>query len=273
MKTNFIWGTDIHLDCLGDDENNDAAVAAWAEQNLATKDADSILLTGDISLGPDVIRHLKIIKERTKKKVFYVLGNHDFWNASISKLRLDITQPELMNDGIVWLGSVDYVPFGESIALIGHDGWYDALNGDFKTSRFIMKDWFNIEEFSSDLRNIVPTARKLAAEAVFHIEKACTKAIAEGRKRIIMLTHFPPFVEACFYRGKRTETQALPWYSSRLMGEALLALSEKHPETNFTVLCGHTHSAADVTIRPNLRVVVGHSDYGSPDSNMIGVTE
>lgn len=273
MKTNFIWGTDVHLDCLEDDNNTGVEVVSWVKQNLSEKDSDTILLTGDISLGPHVIRHLKLIKDGSKKKVYFVLGNHDYWDTSIEKLRKEIVHPDLVTDGIVWLGGVDYVPFGESIALVGHDGWYDALNGDFKSSRFVMKDWFNTEEFSTDLRNIVSTARKLAAGAVSHIEKACIKAIAEGRKKIIMLTHFPPFVEACFYRGKRTEVHALPWYSSRLMGEVLLALSEKYPDINFTVLCGHTHSFADVTIRPNLRVVVGSSDYGSPDSNMIGVTE
>ena len=268
MKTNFIWATDTHLDFLDDDEK----VASWIEQNLASKEGEAVLLTGDISLGPHVVRHLRMIKAGTNKKVFFVLGNHDYWDTSFAQLRLDIVHPDLVNDGIVWLGGADYVPFGESIAVVGHDGWYDALNGNAKKSRLMMNDWFRIEEFKN-LKELILTCRKLAAEGVAHIEQSCTKAIADGRKKIILMTHFPPFVEACFYMGQRTKDDALPWYSSRLMGEALIALSEKNPEITFTVLCGHTHSFVDISPRPNLRVIVGNSSYGSPDSIMLGVSE
>jgi len=266
MKIDFIWGTDIHLDCIDD-------VFEWAEKNLASLGSDSILLTGDISVGPSVIRDLKSIREAAGKQIYCVLGNHDYWDSSFSQLRSQLSDPSLKDGGITWMGSVDFVPFGEKTAVIGHDGWYDALHGDVKKSRFIMKDWFKIEEFSGALRDIVGISRQLASEGSQHVMQACEKAIAAGRDKLVILTHFPPFAEACLYRGKQSEPDALPWYSSKIMGDALLALSEKYPHVNFTVLCGHTHSHCEVTPRPNLRVVVGDSDYGAPVVRMVGVNE
>lgn len=266
MKIDFVWGTDVHLDCIDD-------VSDWAQKNLAPLGSDTILLTGDISVGPSVIDHLKIIREVSGKKVYFVLGNHDYWDTSFASLRRQISDQQLKDDGIVWMGATDFVPFGEKIAIVGHDGWYDALNGDVKKSRFIMKDWFRIVEFAGALRDIVSISRRMAADSALHVETACEKAIANGRDKLIILTHFPPFAEACLYRGRQSEPQALPWYSSRLMGETLIDLAEKHPSISFTVLCGHTHSHCEIGPRPNLRVIVGDSDYGDPTVRMIGVDD
>jgi hypothetical protein len=101
--------------------------------------------------------------------------------------------------------------------------------------------------------------------------RGAEKAIADGKTEIIVLTHFPPFEEACLYRGRKSEPSALPWYSSKLMGDMLLSIADENPTVNITVLCGHTHSSAQTSPRPNLRVIVGHSDYGNPSSMTIGV--
>jgi hypothetical protein len=39
-----------------------------------------------------------------------------------------------------------------------------------------------------------------------------------------------------------------------------------HPECEMTVLCGHTHSSGEVSVLPNLRVVTGGAEYGSPET-------
>lgn len=267
-QIDFVWATDTHLDCL----ENDEAVSVWARESLGSLPGEAVLLTGDISISNSVLKHVHLIREQCGKPVYLTFGNHDFWEGSIQKLRAEARSDVLKRQGIVWMGAVDYVPFGKEVALVGHDGWYDALNGDAKNSRFIMKDWFKISEFAN-LADLLTTCRTLAAEGVSHIETSCEKAIIDGRKKILILTHFPPFVEVCFYRGGRSEDHALPWYSSKLMGEALVTLSQKYPHVNFIVLCGHTHSFADVTIRPNLRVVVGNSDYGLPSCTKIGIKE
>jgi hypothetical protein len=44
----------------------------------------------------------------------------------------------------------------------------------------------------------------------------------------------------------------------------LLRAAASHPDRHLTVLCGHTHAAADVHIRPNLHVLVGAAEYRAP---------
>ena len=39
-------------------------------------------------------------------------------------------------------------------------------------------------------------------------------------------------------------------------GDAILGLAESYPDVQFTVFAGHTHHAADLQVRPNLRVLV-----------------
>jgi hypothetical protein len=41
----------------------------------------------------------------------------------------------------------------------------------------------------------------------------------------------------------------------------LLRAAVSHPDRHLTVLCGPTHVAADVYIRPNLHVLVGAAEY------------
>lgn len=270
MKIEFIWGTDIHLDILDD---QDDAVEKWIEEKIKPLSSETILLTGDISTGPKVIEHLRKIRSLSEKRILFVFGNHDFWEDSISNIRTKAASEELKNEGITWMGSVNFVPFGKSTALVGHDGWYDAMFGNYVSSRFVMKDWFRILEFKNAFHDLIPACRKLASEAARHVQSSCIKAIADGRKKIVVMTHFPPFEEACFYRGRRSDADALPWYSSKLMGQVLLSLAESNSDVSFTILCGHTHSFADIHVLPNLRVIVGNSDYGYPNVNVIGVEE
>ena len=262
----FLWGTDLHLDFLKTDDY----VRDWAEENFSQYH-DAVVLTGDTSLAPLLVHHLKIIRECSGKKVYFVLGNHDAWDGSIEKLRVELENQSLKDEGIVWLGSEQFVPVGNYSALVGHDGWYDALNGDYKNSRFAMNDWFRIREFVNLKCDLVDYCRKLASQSSLHVGNACKSAISAGRKNIVVATHFPPFAEACFHKENPTEETVLPWYSSKTMGDTLLKLSKEHPDVKFTVVCGHTHSYADVSISENLRVVVGGAVYGLPRIFKLGI--
>ncbi len=47
-------------------------------------------------------------------------------------------------------------------------------------------------------------------------------------------------------------------------GRVVLAAADSHAGQRFTVLCGHTHSAAEARIAPNVLVLAGDADYGNP---------
>ena len=82
---------------------------------------------------------------------------------------------------------------------------------------------------------------------------------------MIALTHVPPFREACWHRGRISDDDWLPHFACRVVGEVLREAMAAHPECEMTVLCGHTHSAGEAQILPNLRVLTGGAEYGRPE--------
>jgi hypothetical protein len=216
-----------------------------------------------------------MLRKEVGVPVLFVCGNHCYWGGSIVKVRKSFETDNLAAEGIIWMGGVDFVPFGTSTAIVGHDGWYDGYHGNARGSRFVMNDWFKIDEFSIklDMQHIIDVSRHLAMEGAERIRKGCVAAISAGRRRIIIMTHFPPFVDVCLYRGRLSDLHALPWYTSKLMGDTLLDLAGSYPDVSFTVLCGHTHSKAEKQISSNLRVFVGGAEYGAPRHSTVGVEE
>jgi predicted phosphohydrolase len=265
-KIPMAWATDVHLDFLKTDE----AVLEWIEDCVKPIPGDILLLTGDISLAPSILHHLRMIEKHSKKHIYFVAGNHDYWDGSFDELRSEFRKLEPLTDGITWMGAVDFVPVGETMALVGHDGWYDARNGDLANSRFCMNDWYRIKEFAAHPDRIVDISRHLADEATNHVVAGVEKAISAGKTKIVVMTHFPTHPEACRYKGGPSEPTALPWYSSKVMGDALERLAEENPRVTINVLCGHTHSAASFEKRSNLRIIVGKAEYGDPVVNTIG---
>ncbi|MCE3237993.1 MAG: hypothetical protein K0R24_974, partial [Gammaproteobacteria bacterium] len=80
----------------------------------------------------------------------------------------------------------------------------------------------------------------------------------------IVLTHVPPFKEACFHKGEISGDDWLPYFSSKVMGDVLTAVAQQNPEIEFLVLCGHTHSEAKFQPISNLMVEAGKADYYQP---------
>jgi hypothetical protein len=81
---------------------------------------------------------------------------------------------------------------------------------------------------------------------------------------VLVLTHVPPFREACWHEGRISSDDFLPHFACAATGTVLRDFADAHPERQVTVLCGHTHSAGEAVIRPNLRVRTGSARYGEP---------
>jgi hypothetical protein len=163
-----------------------------------------------------------------------------------------------------WMSAVDIVSMSDRTALVGHDGWADGRFGDFSSSRVLLKDYRLIRE----LTDLSPEARltmlrSLGDEAAAHFRRALPKAFADHRQ-VVALTHVPPFAEPTWYRGRIADPKWLPHFGSRAVGDVFLEVMEAHPDRELLVLCGHTHTGGSVQVRPNLRVIVGNAEYGSP---------
>ena len=274
--TTFAWCTDIHLDFLSEEQ-----IISFAE-SISKAGFDGVLLSGDISNSNEIVYHLSILERVINKQIFFVLGNHDYYGGSVVDVRKKMKELTNMSSYLRYLQTLPYIKVNDSTAIVGHDGWYDGLNGNAKSSRFIMSDWTRIAEFApyakkavgmygSDVQinkpKIIEVSQKLAHEGTLHVMNGI-KAASRKFKNIVVLTHFPPFKETHFYNGKIGDDDAQPWYTSKMMGDMLLDASKAYPEHIFTVLCGHTHGKCTSKITHNLTVHVGAAEYGKPAIQM-----
>lgn len=272
----YVWCTDIHLDFIDKPEAPGLIEQAFARP-IAEQKPNGVFLTGDISLAPDIVRHLKLIHSVVRKPIYFVCGNHDFYMGSIERVRQQLVKLTQDVPDIHYLTQGTHVVLSDQTALVGHDGWYDAYHGDPLRSPYVMTDWFSIEEYVNhngiraagmygprvNLPTVVGISRKLAADAAARVY-ANASAAAKDREVVVVLTHVPPFPDLHLHEGKGASPTSMPWYTSKLMGDSLLNLAKENPGTRFEVFCGHTHSHCDKQITDNLFCHVGNAEYGRP---------
>ena len=252
------WATDIHLDFL------DAAGIEAFTTLLEKSAADAFLIGGDIAKARSVERHLRSLEARLLRPVYFVLGNHDFYVGSISKVRDAMRELTRRSKLLRWLPAAGVVPLSSETALVGHDGWGDARFGNVDTTPVRMNDFVMIEELSSLSRERRrDRLRALGDEAAAFIRDLLPRAFEKHRKAIF-LTHVPPFREACWHKGEISDDDWLPYFTCRASGEALVEVMRARPDRDLTVLCGHTHGAGTAELLPNLHVWTGGADYGHP---------
>lgn len=267
----FAWCTDIHLDTVGNEKLFDKFANAVNAANPA-----GIFITGDISTAKSLVFHLTLLERVLFRPIYFVLGNHDYWGGRVQDVRRAMRDLSNMSQYLKYLPTTQYVNLDSSTALVGHDGWYDALNGDYKKSELMLNDWFKIGDYvdvnngrkvttRADLNidGIAELSKKLAHEGVTHLHDSI-KAAARYHKRIVVLTHVPPFEDSHVHNGSRGTPDAQPWYTSRMLGDMLLRAADAYPNITFDVYAGHTHGKYEGNFAKNLRVHVGAADYGNP---------
>lgn len=153
--------------------------------------------------------------------------------------------------------------------MLGHDGWADARYGDFEHSSVTLNDSRLIAELfqafllsKSALKNEM---QRIADADALVLKETLTYAINLSIKKIIIATHVPPFPECCLHKGKKSDVHWLPYFSSKAIGDVILAFAQKNPEINILVLCGHTHSGALFKPYENLEIKAGSAQYYKPD--------
>lgn len=252
------WATDLHLDFL--DADGVERFAALLEKSPA----DAFLIGGDIAKAGSIERHLRSLEARLLRPVYFVLGNHDFYVGSIARVRDAMRELTRRSKLLRWLPAAGVIPLTPETALVGHDGWGDARLGNADTTPVRLNDFVMIEELSSLSRERRrDRLRALGDEAAAHLREVLPRALATHRKAIV-LTHVPPFREACWHQGEISDDDWLPYFTCRAAGEALLEVMKARPDRDVTVLCGHTHGAGTAELLPNLRVWTGGADYGHP---------
>jgi hypothetical protein len=179
---------------------------------------------------------------------------------------------------------------GTRTFLVGVDGWADGYYGDYENSPVVLNDSRLIADLwetfkmgfggisKPEKQRLLTKMRELAqddatqlAEYLKQIPRICSLS-AVGTyddtlslpTKVVILTHVPPFPECSLYKGKIANMDYLPFYTSKLIGDEILAFAKSRPETEVLVLCGHSHHSALFKPLPNLTIKTGAAEYYHP---------
>ena len=258
MMKRLAWVTDIHLNFV-----NRPAIERFCREILDTS-PDAVLLGGDVGEAPSVADYLRFLESLLRRPIYFVLGNHDYYFGSIAAVREATTALCRASSLLHWLVAEPVLELTPATGLVGHDSWADGRYGLGTRSEMLLNDHFLIR----DLAGLSHSGRfrllnELGDAAAAHFARVLPDAFARYRS-VILLTHVPPFREACWYEGRISDDEALPHFACKAVGEVLKREVAARPDRQLTVLCGHTHGAGAADILPNLRVITGGAEYGRP---------
>lgn len=256
------WCTDIHLNFLDDAELN-----AFTDE-LDRSGADAIAIGGDIAEAPSLEASLRGLSARLARPIYFVLGNHDYYHGSIADVRARVRDLCDRDRWLRWLSEHNAVELTNRTALIGHGGWGDARLGNAATTPVRLNDFYCIQELVAASDRLTTKLNELGDEAASHVRRVLTEATARHAE-VVMLTHVPPFRDACWHAGAISDDDWLPYFTCHAVGEVIVEVMQKRPECTLTVLCGHTHGAGVADVLPNVRVETGAADYGEPRINRV----
>lgn len=107
--------------------------------------------------------------------------------------------------------------------------------------------------------------QQLADHDANQLQNNLDNVLHKSPKKIIVLTHVPPFKEACMHQGKMSDKDWLPFFGSKATGDVLMEFASKNTTIDFLVLCGHTHSSGHYQPLNNLIVKAGSAEYCHPE--------
>lgn len=274
------WLTDLHLD--------HCAPAGRAKLLADVKSAqpDAVLIGGDIANSATLCRELNALADDLRRPIYFVLGNHDYYGASLGRVWHLVQELCARREDLHWLPAEGVVPLGRRTALIGHGGWGDARAGDFLRSSVVLNDYLLIEDLRSPaLRSVTRSGhrplredvigvwlqqqlQKLGDAAAAHLSRVLPLAL-DSFSHVLVLMHVPPFREACWHEGRTSDDDWAPHFVCQAAGDVLIDSMRRRPDKRMTVLCGHTHSPGEAWILDNLRVLTGGAVYGEPQLQQV----
>lgn len=252
------WTTDPHL--------NHAPTAEWERWlgEISRGSPQGLVITGDISEADDVCFQLRRLGEAFHGPIYFVLGNHDFYERSIASTRREVIDLCREIPSLHYLTDCGPVELVRGSYLVGEDGWGDAAWGDYERSPVRLNDFRLINDFrEADPADWKALLLRYGREAAGRLA-AKLAAIPDHAADVLIATHVPPFRESCWYEGRTTDDFWAPFFVCGAVGKLLSEFVSLRPGCRFRVLCGHTHHAGIAHIASNLIVHTGAAVYGKP---------
>lgn len=256
------WLTDIHLNFLNKNERKNFY------QQIIASECEVILISGDIAEASCVADILRELVKKVQKPVYFVLGNHDYYRGNVKDVREEMAELSQSCPSLFWLSASGVQLLNHEVAIVGQDGWADGRLGDYTNSRVILNDSRMIADLFQakiiDKFQLLQKMQQLADADALRLQEDLKQAIKQCPKKIVVLTHVPPFKEVCLHEGKMSDEDWLPFFSSKVMGDTLMRMAMENASIEFLTFCGHTHSQAHYQPLMNLTVEAGKAEYYYP---------
>lgn len=236
----------------------------WVRKISALK-ADGMVITGDISEGDDVVPQLHRIASDINLPIYFVLGNHDFYGSTFQATRQNVIHACRDSSQLHYLTDLSALRVSAGTYLLGEDGWADGTVGNYEESTIHLNDFERIGDFKASgqfawKQKLLDIGSDSAKRLRSKFEQLPTDT-----HQVLVLTHAPPFREACWYEGKTTDDNWAPFFVAGQVGNAIMDFCQRRPDCKTTVLCGHTHHAGVAKMTANLEVYTGAASLGRPD--------
>lgn len=254
-----VWLTDVHFNFL------DTMGFQKFITEIQNESPEIVLVGGDTGEANNVASYLKQLEQSLESKVFFVLGNHDFYRGSISQVRGEVSKIANASERLFYLDEIPFVELSDDTVLLGHSSWADGRLGNYEHSNVILNDYLLIREFAGLTKEErLRKLNELGDQAALKL-KSSLEITVRKYKNILCLTHVPPFRESCWHEGNISDDNYLPHFACKAVGDVLRTTMRENPDSYLTVLCGHTHSSGNVQILDNLKVITGKAEYGKPE--------
>ena len=252
------WITDPHLNFL-DEERLQRFITGLVDQS-----EDGLVITGDIAEAPSVTGYLERLDEALPFPVWFVLGNHDFYNGSIAATRKAVSALSARAVRVKYLPFSGVVSLTPKTALVGHDGWGDGRCGNFLASSIRLNDYRLIQDLiCTSKQELLQRLKALGDEAAAHLRRVLKEAL-RTHEEVIVATHVPPYGGACWHEGQALCNEWTPHFTCLAAGWAMNEVMANYPDKRLRVLCGHTHSRGFFQAMENIAVETGDAKYGEP---------
>lgn len=272
------WAADIHCDQVGE-----KAVENFVDK-VREQNPSVLLLAGDIDLGKEnpvreplnqivsangLIKTVEKIRASVGCPVYFICGNHDFYYSSFTQVRQAANELGQRVDGLHYIHETEGIELEKDTVLVGHDGWADSRSGKFYESELVLSDFFLIEDIKVErAQDITKLETKAKLEALGDASAAYAKKVLPRLltkyKKVIFLTHVPPFRDASWHEGKLSDDGDAPFLVNQALGESLVDVMKEHPDNELLVFCGHTHCRTTYQAQHNLTVLTAGAEYGAP---------
>jgi predicted phosphohydrolase len=255
----LMWLTDLHLDRASEEKQREFF------GRLRRENADAVVITGDISDASGLPGHLRELGQTFgSRPVYFLLGNHDFYGSCFSDVDHAVADVCKEQKNLRHLGHGEIIPLGSGAALVGHRGWADGRAGWGSSTEIPNPD----KKYIADLCGLSGQAMfgklaELGRESAKYFRDILPYAL-QCYGHVFVATHVPPFTWAAFYNGKPCGGTHLPHYANFSAGCVIRGISKSFSKSRLSVLCGHTHSAANVSASGRVRVIVGQARTQHP---------